>query len=68
PKGTAHITDVGMCGSLHSSLGVSLDSVIPRWHDGLQTKNVQDDSKPWQLNAVVVDTGAGLITAVNKIM
>ncbi|MEM6998079.1 MAG: YmdB family metallophosphoesterase, partial [Patescibacteria group bacterium] len=47
PKGTAHITDVGMCGSLHSSLGVSLDSVIPRWHDGLQTKNVQDDSKPW---------------------
>jgi calcineurin-like phosphoesterase len=28
PKGTAHMTDVGMCGSLHSSLGVSIDSVV----------------------------------------
>lgn len=55
PKGTAHISDVGMCGNLHSSLGVSLDSVIPRWKDNTQTKNELDDSKPWQLNAVIVE-------------
>ena len=44
PKGTAHITDVGMCGSLDSSLGVSFDSVIPRWRDGAQTRNVLETS------------------------
>lgn len=31
PKGTAHITDVGMVGVLNASLGISFDSVIPRW-------------------------------------
>ncbi len=28
PKGTAHITDVGMCGALHSSLGVKTEVII----------------------------------------
>lgn len=55
PKGTAHISDVGMCGSLHNSLGVSLESVIPRWRDGRQTRNIQDSARPWQLNAILVD-------------
>ena len=54
PNGTAHITDVGMCGSLHSSLGVSLQSVIPRWRDGKITKNVLDVNRPYQFNAVLV--------------
>jgi len=36
PKGTAHMTDVGMCGSLDSSLGVTFASVLPRWRDGYQ--------------------------------
>jgi len=57
PKGTAHITDVGMCGSIHSSLGVSLESVLPRWKDNKQTRNIQDSNKPWQLNAVLVEVG-----------
>ena len=52
PAGTAHITDVGMCGSLHSSLGVSFDSVIPRWRDGKAVANVWDEDKPWQLCGV----------------
>ena len=53
PAGTAHITDVGMCGTLHSSLGVSFDSVIPRWRDGKTVANVWDEDKPWQINGVV---------------
>ncbi len=56
PKGTAHVTDVGMCGSLHSSLGVSFDSVIPRWLDGKQTRNVLATERPYQFNAVLVKT------------
>ncbi len=55
PKGTAHMTDVGMCGSLHSSLGVTFDSVVPRWRDGKLTKNELSLDKPWQLNAALVD-------------
>lgn len=54
PKGTAHITDVGMCGVLDSSLGISFDSVIPRWRDGVQTKNNIEEGGRRQLNALFV--------------
>src|SRR5215475_6840003 len=46
PKGTAHVTDVGMCGVLDSSLGVTFDSVIPRWRDGTVTRNVLETKGP----------------------
>ncbi len=54
PKGTARITDVGMCGSLDSSLGVAFDSVIPRWRDGVQTRNVLETTGRKQFNALLV--------------
>lgn len=54
PKGTAHITDVGMCGALDSSLGVTFDSVVPRWRDGVQTRNVLETGGLRQFNAVLV--------------
>jgi 2',3'-cyclic-nucleotide 2'-phosphodiesterase len=57
PKGTAHITDVGMCGALNASLGVKFGSVIPRWKDGLQTPNVLEKDGPRQFNAVLISTG-----------
>jgi metallophosphoesterase (TIGR00282 family) len=60
PGGTAHITDVGMCGILNASLGIAFDSVIPRWRDGEQTRNVLATEGPRQFNAVLVeanDTG-----------
>jgi 2',3'-cyclic-nucleotide 2'-phosphodiesterase len=55
PGGTAHITDVGMCGSLDSSLGVKFDSLIPRWRDGRQTRNEIELSGRMQFNALLVD-------------
>lgn len=72
PKGTAHITDVGMCGVLHSSLGVKLDIVIPRWRDGKVNKNELETNGPMQFNAVLIKanlkTGlAHSITSINKI-
>ncbi len=69
PHGTAHQTDVGMCGSLDSSLGVTLASVIPRWHDGLQTRNVLESSGRLQFNALLVDIdeSTGLATGVQPI-
>lgn len=73
PKGTAHITDVGMCGILHSSLGVKLETVIPRWRDNVQNANELETKGPLQFNAVLVDadpkTGlAKAITPINKIL
>lgn len=55
PKGTAHITDVGMCGSLDSSLGVKFSSVLPRWRDGFQTKNELETTGRMQFNALLVN-------------
>ncbi|HSX42676.1 MAG TPA: TIGR00282 family metallophosphoesterase [Candidatus Saccharimonadales bacterium] len=54
PKGTAHMTDVGMCGSLDSSLGVTFDSVLPRWRDGIQTRNQLETTGRTQFNALLV--------------
>jgi metallophosphoesterase (TIGR00282 family) len=57
PGGTAHMTDVGMCGTLNSSLGVTYESVIPRWREGHPTKNELALEPPFQLNAVLVEVG-----------
>jgi metallophosphoesterase (TIGR00282 family) len=54
PGGTAHQTDVGMCGSLHSSLGVKLESIIPRWREGRQTVNVLETGGTMQFNATLI--------------
>ncbi|MGH7142471.1 MAG: TIGR00282 family metallophosphoesterase [Candidatus Saccharimonadales bacterium] len=56
PKGTAHVSDVGMCGALDSSLGVSYDSVIMRWRDGISVKNDLVTKGPRQFNAIFVST------------
>ncbi|HTH72356.1 MAG TPA: TIGR00282 family metallophosphoesterase [Candidatus Pristimantibacillus sp.] len=69
PKGTAHITDVGMCGSLDSSLGVRLDILIPRWRDGKVTRNELETTGRMQFNALLIKTSTrtGLATAAQAI-
>lgn len=69
PMGTAHQTDVGMCGSLDSSLGVTLGSVVPRWRDGVQTRNVLETNGRGQFNALLVDVdeNTGLATAAKTV-
>lgn len=68
-KGTAHMTDVGMCGSLHSSLGVTFDSVVPRWRDDKLTKNELATERPYQFNAALVDIdeNSGLARSIEHI-
>lgn len=56
PHGTAHITDVGMCGSLDSSLGIKFDSIVPRWRDGVRTVNELESDGAMQFNAVLIGT------------
>jgi metallophosphoesterase (TIGR00282 family) len=69
PKGTAHITDVGMCGSLDSSLGIAFDSVILRWRDDKQTRNILENSGRSQFNALLIeaDPATGLALKVKQI-
>ncbi|MEK7059907.1 MAG: TIGR00282 family metallophosphoesterase [Patescibacteria group bacterium] len=68
PGGTAHITDVGMCGILDASLGVKYDSVIPRWRDGQQTRNVLESEGRRQFNAVLVNSNSqGLANSIEQI-
>jgi 2',3'-cyclic-nucleotide 2'-phosphodiesterase len=66
PKGTAHITDVGMCGSLDSSLGVKFDSLIIRWREGKPTQNIIETKGRMQFNALLatIDEKTGLATTV----
>jgi hypothetical protein len=68
PGGTAHITDVGMCGVLDASLGVKFSSVLPRWHDDRQTRNVLETEGPRQFNAVLMATNQqGLANSIDQI-
>jgi metallophosphoesterase (TIGR00282 family) len=56
PKGTAHISDVGMTGALDSCLGVKTDLIIARWRDGVRNRNELEENRPWQLNAVLIES------------
>lgn len=67
--GTAHITDVGMCGTYDSCLGVKLDVIINRWHSGTPSRNILEDSGRMQFCAVMatVDPETGKATAIEQI-
>jgi metallophosphoesterase (TIGR00282 family) len=54
-EGTVHITDVGMVGTLDSSLGVEVDSIIERWRDEVVNTNVLAEDKPWQFNGLMFE-------------
>ena len=54
PKGTAHITDVGMCGSLDSSLGIKSDVIITRWQTAKPSRNELEATGRMQFNALLV--------------
>lgn len=63
PGGTAHMTDAGMCGVLDSSLGVTYESIIPRWRDGVQTRNILAAAGPLQINGLLVAVNAAGLAA-----
>jgi len=69
PKGTAHITDVGMVGTLHSSLGVDISTIVDRWRDGVANKNEIAERSPYQFNAVLItiDPKTGLARSIEPV-
>lgn len=70
PHGTAHITDVGMCGTIHSSLGVTKEIIIGRWRDDEKLKHQIAEEPPFHINSVLVtvDTSTGLSQSIEQII
>jgi metallophosphoesterase (TIGR00282 family) len=69
PGGTGHLTDVGMCGALDASLGITFESVIARWHGGKPTRNVLETKGPKQFSAVLVElNNDGLADSIEPIL
>lgn len=69
PAGTAHITDVGMVGSLDSSLGVPSEIIIDRWKTGVARRNEMEENGRRQFNAVIIniDNKTGLAKSIKQI-
>lgn len=69
-KGTAHITDVGMVGSLDSCLGVKTDIIVKRWVSDQSSRNVLEEDGRMQLCALLVgvDTTTQLATSAQQII
>lgn len=69
PKGTAHQSDVGMCGSLDSSLGVKLEVITNRWKNNVPSRNQLETDGRMQFNALLAeaDTKTGLALSVKRI-
>lgn len=65
PRGTAHISDVGMVGVLNSSLGVKTDIITKRWRGEGQGRNELADEGPYQFSSVLVEIEPGSGLAVN---
>jgi 2',3'-cyclic-nucleotide 2'-phosphodiesterase len=64
PGGTAHITDVGMCGPLPSVLGMDKDVILQRFRTGLPTRFEVAD-QPGVICGVVIDVERGTGRAVS---
>jgi 2',3'-cyclic-nucleotide 2'-phosphodiesterase len=70
PKGTAHITDVGMTGALDSSLGVKTEVIVQRWLKPEEhIRNEMEESGRRQFCAVIIEVNAttGLAKAITPI-
>lgn len=69
PKGTAHMTDVGMCGILHSSLGVKTQTIVQRWRDQKPSRNEieLDGIRQFSAALITVDEQTGLASTVQHI-
>lgn len=69
PNGTAHITDVGMVGTLDSCLGVKTEVILERWKNNKPSRNELETGGRLQFNAVLadVDVTTGLANSIRQI-
>lgn len=69
PKGTAHITDVGMTGPIDSVLGVKKDIIINRWLKDDKSRFEWPKTGTVQFSSVLVDVDqSGLAKSIKQIL
>jgi 2',3'-cyclic-nucleotide 2'-phosphodiesterase len=68
PKGTAYQTDVGMTGPHDSIIGVSVETALPRFLNGMPMK-FEAAAGAGRLNAVIItaDPATGKATAIERV-
>lgn len=55
PKGTAYVTDLGMCGPRHSVIGMAVGPSVERFVTGRPTRYEVADGGPQDLHGVLID-------------
>ena len=67
PKGTAYITDLGMCGPYDSVIGMAPETSLPRFLTAMPTKFEPAKTNPWMCGVVIdVDEDTGLATDIHR--
>jgi metallophosphoesterase (TIGR00282 family) len=67
PRGTAYITDLGMCGAYDSVIGIEPSTSLPRFLTSMPTKFETASANPWMCGAVVdVDESTGLARSITR--
>ncbi len=70
PGGTGYITDLGMCGSFNSMLGMKKDGIVETFLTTLPTKFVPDTSHPLVISGVwmEVNPSTGKTVKIERVM
>ena len=66
PKGTAYISDAGMCGPLNGSIGADYERVLPSFTQALPFK-YEPASGAVQLNGVVIETDGTHAKSIERV-
>ena len=67
PKGTAYITDLGMCGPYDSVIGIAPETSLPRFLKGVPTKFETAKANPWMCGVIIdIDEETGLARDIKR--
>ncbi len=69
PHGTAFITDLGMCGALHSMIGMKIEPIVNNFITQMPHKFVVETQAPALLSGVIieVDSSSGKAISIQRI-
>jgi hypothetical protein len=67
PKGTAYITDLGMCGAYDSVIGIEPSTSLPRFLTAMPTKFETAKANPWMCGVVAdIDERTGRARSITR--
>jgi metallophosphoesterase (TIGR00282 family) len=69
PRGTAYVTDLGMCGPRHSVIGMAIGPSVERFRTGRPTRYEVAAEGPLDLNAVLIeiDRATGRAVTIRRV-